>query len=468
MPHNIHALERSVERLSSPAMERAMLLYNDSTLTRTIIANAKLPDDNQDVAIALSPGEKPEHAIFSRSGSMVTNLAAGWPYHDAHLISHDYLLNLIERMGDVRQRFAAAEKLTGKHCAAGQFLSRLIFTGRYLSQEEFVAVSFWQPLLRDLLLSLFRISAHELHMQRQVFRRLHEKRLEQRGEVPLRRYWEKSFFLWHAALLITMDRHHSTDALSLTPEQVYELVSTTLLFEQGTLGGMLRVAWVAGELSKDILGVVKQRFTNSKGDDPWATFESAVALLAIASRRPGRYAEIDQVLDGPFLKLAASGITGAAVLHHHLRVAFAQLRTPQADQTLTWMIEASRLLQSQRQGVEHQPPPVAPVPTIENLAHLPAAVAGSTRSLIAPQVIELGVLAIPHCMKLKPKDFYLPAEQLATIQRTWQPKATMSLLATQESVIGKPQPVKNPNAKIGRNDPCSCKSGKKYKFCHGA
>lgn len=33
---------------------------------------------------------------------------------------------------------------------------------------------------------------------------------------------------------------------------------------------------------------------------------------------------------------------------------------------------------------------------------------------------------------------------------------------------GKPQPVVNKEKKVGRNDPCPCGSGKKYKKCHGA
>jgi preprotein translocase subunit SecA len=33
---------------------------------------------------------------------------------------------------------------------------------------------------------------------------------------------------------------------------------------------------------------------------------------------------------------------------------------------------------------------------------------------------------------------------------------------------GRPQQVVNRDAKIGRNDPCPCGSGKKYKKCHGA
>lgn len=34
-----------------------------------------------------------------------------------------------------------------------------------------------------------------------------------------------------------------------------------------------------------------------------------------------------------------------------------------------------------------------------------------------------------------------------------------------EVAAGKPKPVKNPGSKLGRNDPCPCGSGKKYKKC---
>jgi preprotein translocase subunit SecA len=35
------------------------------------------------------------------------------------------------------------------------------------------------------------------------------------------------------------------------------------------------------------------------------------------------------------------------------------------------------------------------------------------------------------------------------------------------AVLEKPQPFVRPGQKVGRNDPCPCGSGKKYKHCHG-
>ncbi|MBM3368770.1 MAG: hypothetical protein FJY43_10930, partial [Betaproteobacteria bacterium] len=34
-------------------------------------------------------------------------------------------------------------------------------------------------------------------------------------------------------------------------------------------------------------------------------------------------------------------------------------------------------------------------------------------------------------------------------------------------VAPKAQPITRPMTKVGRNDPCPCGSGRKYKQCHG-
>jgi preprotein translocase subunit SecA len=37
----------------------------------------------------------------------------------------------------------------------------------------------------------------------------------------------------------------------------------------------------------------------------------------------------------------------------------------------------------------------------------------------------------------------------------------------QQGEGGKPQPIRREQPKVGRNDPCPCGSGKKFKQCHG-
>src|ERR1700722_20046310 len=39
--------------------------------------------------------------------------------------------------------------------------------------------------------------------------------------------------------------------------------------------------------------------------------------------------------------------------------------------------------------------------------------------------------------------------------------------SAEEAAVAKPQTVQRQTPKVGRNDPCPCGSGKKYKKCHG-
>ena len=64
------------------------------------------------------------------------------------------------------------------------------------------------------------------------------------------------------------------------------------------------------------------------------------------------------------------------------------------------------------------------------------------------------------------------AKQMADKQAKRRPRATVEsgggaaqAAAAPEST--EPQPVRRSEPKVGRNDPCPCGSGKKYKKCHG-
>ena len=57
------------------------------------------------------------------------------------------------------------------------------------------------------------------------------------------------------------------------------------------------------------------------------------------------------------------------------------------------------------------------------------------------------------------------AEQRARRERA-APKLELS--APPKAEGARPQPTVHRDAKVGRNDPCPCGSGKKYKKCHGA
>ncbi|HKV37977.1 MAG TPA: preprotein translocase subunit SecA, partial [Blastocatellia bacterium] len=67
----------------------------------------------------------------------------------------------------------------------------------------------------------------------------------------------------------------------------------------------------------------------------------------------------------------------------------------------------------------------------------------------------------------------VPAEQQILERRRRQRRGRVAFTKANESAFAggeeeQPKPVRNQGPKIGRNDPCSCGSGKKYKKCHGA
>ena len=60
--------------------------------------------------------------------------------------------------------------------------------------------------------------------------------------------------------------------------------------------------------------------------------------------------------------------------------------------------------------------------------------------------------------------FLIKAEIRQNIER----KEVVKKQITNESDTGSTkQPKKNKEKKVGRNDPCPCGSGRKYKMCHG-
>ena len=61
-------------------------------------------------------------------------------------------------------------------------------------------------------------------------------------------------------------------------------------------------------------------------------------------------------------------------------------------------------------------------------------------------------------------------ENIRKVEAEWQAKQAQDTEATMQTNAGgeakKAEPIRNIGQKVGRNDPCPCGSGKKYKNCH--
>jgi hypothetical protein len=262
-----------------------------------------------------------------------------------------------------------------------------------------------------------------------------------------------------------MDWHRDADRLAPSTEKLFSRLTNGLFMNQGSLGGMLCLCWVVGELGKDVLRPVKQQYLGADPTDAWLMVATSLLLLALAARRPKTYAQINQVLDVPFGKKGTP--PEAAGFHRELRAVFNGLRASPPSLDPQWLLLTSRLFQLQRAGLEHQRLNFDAPLTVLDQEWLPCVAASSVASLGTPTIGDYALLAVPQCVKLQPRELYFPSEVMAPWKRDWQPTDTVALLSEQNAALGKPEPIRA-EATPGRNDPCTCGNGKKYKKCHGA
>jgi preprotein translocase subunit SecA len=82
--------------------------------------------------------------------------------------------------------------------------------------------------------------------------------------------------------------------------------------------------------------------------------------------------------------------------------------------------------------------------------------------------------ARPQTLEAPPREIAIPTRQPSTtidaLEKEFQRKKQRELEAASRSGGGEAsQPTqRRTGEKVGRNDPCPCGSGKKYKKCHGA
>lgn len=463
MSHDLHFLERTIDesRLSLPAMERAMLLYRDPELLRFIFEKARLPEGMGDIAIALTTAEEPPHLVVHRSGHFRTILGPGMPFSDAQLLPYDRFQGLVDQMAEFKGRLSAAERLTGVHGSVGKLLLRLSQSGPYLSREEFIAVSHWQPLLRNVLASLLADSVLKMETLRSRLRRIYTKRLEPRNEAALRRYWEAHYFAQHVAVLIALDHHRHTKKLPVSDDGLFSFFSSTL-FGLGTIGAALRLGWIAGELGKDVLGEVKRLYMTTH--DHWRVIVSAVGLLGIAGRRSRTHAEIAKVLDTPLRTFTGEVTANVGQLISYLRDLVALLEKPPEEIRQDWLPFATADFVRQ-----HNPAYRTFAGIAEFKKGLPtelyfAAAAQSDQPLTNPADVIFLLSSMPVVATVEPKELYFPELALSLLRRDWVPQDTVRILEAQEQLLAKPEPVRA-TPKPGANDLCPCGSGKKYKRC---
>jgi hypothetical protein len=95
---------------------------------------------------------------------------------------------------------------------------------------------------------------------------------------------------------------------------------------------------------------------------------------------------------------------------------------------------------------------------------MPFAVDSSTAWLDNRDTVRELFQIAPSVARYQPENFYLPERWLNELRSPWDPEAPLGYLAAMRRYYSRKEPVVMEKVP-GRNEPCACGSGVKYKRC---
>lgn len=471
MSHAHHFLSR-LDRVSAPQVELALSLYNDAPLLRYLLGEAQLPEGAERVAISLADPTQGPFLVVTREGRFVTCLGEGMSCGDLPVVTRGKLDGIAAKIGDLRVRFEACQRLAGHAGGLGKLLQRIHEAGDELSREEFIALSALHPLFAfELVRALFGAAEGLLQSREQLLPHLRRSdRLKPELRGVARSYWDCFWSIGHLTVLMAMNGPELFDRL---PGDVGEMMKENSIswgaVRQGVVSLALKGVWGAARLGKPILPTYKRLFHASGSE--LTVLDSGMSLVALGSRHARLHAEVRKVLaGGPDIDPESGGqlahlLADALTTHYDT-----DANCPEAmDEIHLHMGESVAVLISQNapKGGEFHFERAEDVPadlarTLAVNVNIPFIGHPDKRKVLFPLFSML-----PWVARAAPEDLYLPRAYIKATHEPWTPEATFRLLRQhRDHYKALPPPPRNERPP-SRNEPCRCGSGKKHKRCCG-
>lgn len=458
MQHAEHFLTR-LERLAGSEVDLALELYRDPELVRTLVAAVGLPEGSERLAISLGDAAQGPFLVVTRDGQFVTCLGSGMRAGDLPVVTRPELDACGRKVDRLREKLALSREIKGQRTSQ-QLLRRLFLSPDAVSREDFLEAVAWEPLAGTAFLDTYLAMGIALTEQGQLLR--HARLRKGPSEELLHEYWNLLHAAGHMALLgsLTAEREHYaalTEGHAGTRAAFsYPLTGT------GVITFILKGAWAAGRLGKLMLPDYKRALAEDVAF--FELLDTLFALLALGMRSRGLRVEIQKAL---------RATPGLARTSHAQRLRETMGREVELCCEMTAdLLDASPedldagLLRLG--GTYFDPGACAPDdPQWRDLARtLP--VMSRTDGLTDGHKLAHTLHLIAATARGGPEQFYLPRAVLSAVREPWKPEDTWKVLEPIMSVerAGRVPAVRKVAA--GRNDPCPCGSGKKYKRCCGA
>jgi SEC-C motif len=458
MGHDEHFLQR-LDRIDREHVGLALGLYRDHELIRYILANLRVPETAERVAIALEDGGQGPHIVVARNGAFVTCLGRKMSTGTLPIVSRARIDGLAVKVERIREGVALAKK---RGFDETRLLARIESAGPAVAREDFVAASAMLGPTVPLVAGVYASWSQALD-------EMYPLLLAARGwDVAHHREAERdlargAWAMAHSAMILV----HSASR-----EWVREWAKLPA-HDDGSPWGQLimlsafpflvRAAWLAGRLGKPMFPSYKARFF--KAPHPIEVRESGWGLLCMALRHESLRTEALKALQSPPRPPGSEAwvgehydffaLTAECVLRQEQ-----ELREEAHNLGRDFIVARTRDLP---ESSRHRYTERSQVP--EDLV-LPGLFDGWYDANRGDRGADLMLIAVVAAARARAEDFYFPATVLHAMGPRELDELGESLVEMRRTLVGTPTTVRH-GKRPGRNDPCPCGSGKKYKRCHG-
>lgn len=460
MQHAEHFLSR-LDRLPRSEVDLALDLYRDPDLLRAVLEAASLPEQAPRVAISIDDPTIGPFLVVTRDGHFVTCLGRGMRCGDLPVVTRTQLDTISRKLTRLRDTLALEEQMSGGgERASTRLVRRLLVAPDSVSREDFLAVAIWEPILGPVFLDMYLAMACELMQQGAVLRRVRGRGT--RVEEALHTYWNLLHAAGHMALLGAISGEKE-EYVALTEQQLGARAAFSWpLTGTGVVAFIVKGAWAAGRVGKLMLADYKRALVEDVAF--FELLDTLFALLAIGLRSKGTQAEIQKAI-------RAAPSTARRPEAQRLR----ELRG--RDIELCCEVTAQML---DAPPEEHEAvllhagetyfDPAAPGrddPLRADLART-IPLMSWTDGITDGKRLLRSLSFIAATARGGPEQFYLPHVLARELREPWKPEHTWMVL---DPIMRVEKAARKPDVrevKVGRNDRCTCGSGKKWKRCCGA
>lgn len=458
MGHEIHFLER-LSRASVQQAETALYLYQNRRALQHIISKCGTPPDVERVAISLDSANMGPFIIINTKGEFITCLGEQMDPGSTWQVPYLQFRAYLDEYREYQKHLERFKNMSNDGIVEELF-HKIFRNGKALSRKEFQEILAIQPVITFVTLRCYvqSFTTHNDNFQElRKIRKNHPHYMEM-----LRHHWN---LIWAMTNFFVLFCSRGPGGIEQELKELFkEGIFSYGILVQGELVTSSRAIWCAGQIGRPLLAYYKEGLTQSYSFTQW--LEALTGLMVIAFREQSQRKEI--------FSLIMENVT----THTEVKDYMTKLALDHPDQLRRILEEPDRVIQENTAAAKkllslemnhplHKPentPSTLDVPCdiADEMANTYLINQGG--SYLRDPKLGLKLLEnIPWLAQASVEDLY-PSHHDLIHETTTSIEIPMMDIIEGWRVTYVSRPVKT-KPKIGRNEPCFCGSGKKYKKC---